>query len=84
MASKYDHILVSVEYPDPKKVADITKSLGIAKDAAIFDMGCGTGLIGDHLVINGYTNIDGVDASPGMLDVAREKKTYTLLEELQP
>ena len=56
--------------------------LNIAKDAAILDMGWGTGLIGVKLAEKGYTNIDGVDASPGILDVARQKNIYKNLDEL--
>ena len=82
LAKKYDDVLIAVEYPDPKKCADLIESLGIAKDAAIFDMGCGTGLVGVYLAEKGYSNIDGVDASPGMLEIAKEKKAYNILEEL--
>ena len=45
-------------------------------------MGCGTGLVGFYLAEKGFTNIDGVDASPGMLGEAKIKKVYNLLEEL--
>ena len=46
-------------------------------------MGCGTGLVGMELAKKGYINIDGIDASPGMLEYAREKKAYNNLYELQ-
>ena len=82
IAWKYDEKIFAYEYPDPKKCADIVNSLGLSKDSLIFDMGWGTGLVGLYLAENGFTNIDGVDASPGMLEEAKVKKVYSLLEEL--
>ena len=70
------------ESPDRMKAANAIESLGIEKDSPILDMGWGTGLVGLYLAEKGYTNIDGVDASSGMLDKAREKNAYTHLEEL--
>ena len=45
-------------------------------------MGCGTGLVGQYLKEAGFQNIVGVDASTGMLEKAKEKDAYVLLEEL--
>ena len=45
-------------------------------------MGCGTGLVGLYLAEKGFSKIDGIDASPGMLDMARDKDVYDNLEEL--
>ncbi len=44
--------------------------------ASIVDYGCGTGLVGERLHAAGYPAIDGVDYSPGMLDICREKGSY--------
>ena len=52
------------------------------ENAEVFDMGCGTGLVGQYLTEFGFKNIDGVDASAGMLERAKEKSCYRLLEEL--
>ena len=46
-------------------------------------MGWGTGLIGEKLAERGYTNIDGIEASPGILEVASEKNVYKNLEMLR-
>ncbi|KAF2637305.1 S-adenosyl-L-methionine-dependent methyltransferase [Massarina eburnea CBS 473.64] len=46
----------------------------------ILDAGCGTGLVGASLAKLGATDIDGVDLSPGMLDVARKTKAYKDLD----
>ena len=45
-------------------------------------MGWGTGLIGKYLSEKGYKNIDGVDLSNEMLDIAKEKGIYSNLGEL--
>ncbi|MGI9476665.1 MAG: class I SAM-dependent DNA methyltransferase [Hyphomicrobiaceae bacterium] len=47
-----------------------------AKDISILDLGCGTGLVGVELAKRGYNRFDGLDVSPGMLDVARSKQIY--------
>lgn len=44
--------------------------------ASIVDYGCGTGLVGERLHAAGYPAIDGVDYSPSMLDICREKGSY--------
>ena len=45
----------------------------------IMDLGSGTGLLGAELVKRGYKNIDGLDTSQEMLDIAKEKKIYNKL-----
>ena len=51
-------------------------------EGEVFDMGCGTGLVGLHLKELGYTKVVGVDASAGMIKVAGEKQAYSQLAEL--
>jgi ubiquinone/menaquinone biosynthesis C-methylase UbiE len=61
--------------------ACVLKSLGpdnIGR-ANILDAGCGTGLVGLHLARAGAKNIDGIDLSPGMLDIARDTGVYKSL-----
>ncbi|GFO11202.1 Williams-Beuren syndrome chromosomal region 27 protein [Plakobranchus ocellatus] len=43
----------------------------------ILDVACGTGLSGQVLHDLGYTNIDGLDASAGSIEIARKKGIYT-------
>lgn len=45
--------------------------------ALVLDVGCGTGLVGEVLKSKGYSNIDGLDYSMEMLDVARTKGVYS-------
>ena len=49
--------------------------------APILDIGCGTGLVAVELAARGFTTIDGLDASPRMLDKARAKGVYRDLIE---
>jgi len=55
----------------------------------ILDAGAGTGLIGEWMRIVGYEHLVALDASEGMLEVARSKRVYAelhqgLLGELLP
>ena len=81
----YDDIYNKVGWPDPKKCAEFVNELSESstKDTVkILDLGCGTGLVGEYLNELGFKNIDGVDASEGMLRLAEVKKVYTNLDEL--
>ena len=53
-----------------------------AKEARILDAGCGTGNMAQMLDAIGYTNIVGIDASQGMLDIADAKGCYAELHRL--
>ncbi|UCC60102.1 MAG: class I SAM-dependent methyltransferase [Dehalococcoidia bacterium] len=48
----------------------------VPKDARILDAGAGTGLVGELLAKQGYTNLIAMDLSKGMLEEARKKKVY--------
>lgn len=48
----------------------------LEKDAPILDAGAGSGLLGMALRSAGFTTIDALDPSPGMLEVARRKAIY--------
>ena len=67
-ADKYDHdndhVLGTVSQPNA--VALLARHL-TSMDAAILDVGCGTGLVGHHLNQHGYTTYDGTDLSEEML-----------------
>jgi predicted TPR repeat methyltransferase len=54
----------------------------VPKDATpLLDAGAGTGLIGEWLAITGYSEVDALDISPGMLKVAGKKGVYQALHE---
>ena len=84
LSSHYEEIYLRAGWHDPLKCAELSKKLvgDAAESAAVFDMGCGTGLVGQYLKERGFKTIVGVDASKGMLDKAQVKGSYTELEEL--
>ena len=49
--------------------------------APVLDAGAGTGLVGEWLGIIGYSEVEALDISPGMLAVAGSKNIYTQLHE---
>lgn len=49
---------------------------GANKNIKILDAGAGTGIIGEMLVKQGYTNVDALDISQKMLDIAIKKDVY--------
>ncbi len=63
-------------YIAPKLAVDVFARYCTATDSPILDLACGTGLVGQELADRGYAIIDGLDVSPGMIDVARGKQVY--------
>ncbi len=45
----------------------------------VLDVACGTGLVGIELQNHGYSDVDGTDFSPGMLEKAADTGTYRTL-----
>ena len=81
IANEYEHLIVDLAgYPDPIKISEALEKLGVRKDVPILDFGCGTGLVGKFCIEKGYTNISGVDASPEMLKIAKERGYKELTE----
>lgn len=78
-AQNYDQELVhDCSYVAPQKVVEVLSRL-VAKDAKILDAGAGTGLVGEILSQNGYSDLEGMDISAEMLEEARKKNVYTAL-----
>ncbi|CAG2172436.1 unnamed protein product [Oppiella nova] len=65
-----------MEYNGAQIVVKCFLELNWPKSCRILDIGAGTGIIGSLLKANGYENIDGLDGSPKMLDLAKEKNCY--------
>ena len=71
-ATTYDDtMLQGLAYQSPAKVSALLAQQKPAFDARILDVGCGTGLLAEHLRRLGYTNIDGLDFSREMLAEAQ-------------
>ena len=86
-AAQYDHDMAdsTQDYVGPATAGLLVlRSLGaapsIGPDVRILDAGCGTGLVGVQLAKLGARSMDGIDLSPGMLDVARKAGVYRSLD----
>ncbi len=79
-ANTYDAGFASEKgYHYPALVAKIFADHAGKNDHPVLDVGCGTGLVAGELAKYGTTEIDGLDISPQMLDVARTKGVYRAL-----
>ncbi|XP_013395610.1 methyltransferase-like protein 27 [Lingula anatina] len=76
-AHVYDEIFDTLSYSAPNHVARaVNELLGNKKDALILDAGAGTGLVGKELHDLGFTNLDALDGSQEMLNIANQKGVY--------
>jgi len=75
VAESYDAVLEQHDWRMPDIMAGLIAWL-LPRDARVLDAACGTGLIGVHLKAYGFTHVEGLDISAGMLDVARRKEAY--------
>jgi predicted TPR repeat methyltransferase len=79
-AADYDHqMLDQLGYSSPTKIAQQLIAQLPDTEASVFDVGCGTGLTCVFLAEKGYSNLDGIDLSPDMVGVARERGIYRQL-----
>ena len=79
-SGSYDsHLIEEFGYISPEIAAQALSDEIDAPRVAIIDYGCGTGLVGQALNQQGFTTVDGIDISQGMLDEARRKQVYRSL-----
>jgi SAM-dependent methyltransferase len=74
-AADYDEQIVDGGWDGPRLVVAAAQE-HLEKDAPILDAGAGSGLMGLALRSAGFSCIDALDPSPGMLDMARKKGIY--------
>lgn len=84
-ALTYDQHLgdASHGYVGPVEAAKaIVQNIGTTSDLTILDAGCGTGLSGIAVreALGDGAIIDGIDISPGMLEIAAQKSIYRKLD----
>ena len=73
------HLVEGLKYDVPVVLSKaLLDRLDDAPSAAILDLGCGTGLLGEQLGPS-VASIDGVDISEKMLDEAKQKDVYRSL-----
>ncbi|MCJ7604767.1 MAG: class I SAM-dependent methyltransferase [Dehalococcoidales bacterium] len=76
-AKTYDEDLErDFEYIGPRIAAAFFIKYVPDKKARILDAGAGTGIVGQVLNKAGYSNLEAMDMSPGMLEQARAKNVY--------
>lgn len=81
-AETYEAEVADNAYATPGRCAAALSATGVAKDTPILDFACGTGLSGEALRGAGFTVIDGMDISDGMLEKARAKGLYRRLTKV--
>lgn len=77
-AKVYDSTMDPDKYQAPIGLVNhLKKNNLVASDDSVVDIGCGTGLLGKYMKeMGGFTNIDVIDQSQGMLDEAAKKGVY--------
>jgi predicted TPR repeat methyltransferase len=75
-SDRYDrHVVGALKYRTPDLLLDAVAPFLPARNLDIVDLGCGTGLLGARFrPLAGA--LTGVDLSPGMLEVARQRQIY--------
>jgi predicted TPR repeat methyltransferase len=76
-AATYDADMQSIGYVHPAICVGLVARYVTRLNAKILDAGVGTGNIGQLLDILGYSNLNGIDMSDGMLARAAERKIYS-------
>lgn len=78
-ADSYDAEVSENGYATPARLAHALSRFVDDSTQPILDYGCGTGLSGAALADQGFTTIDGMDPSPGMLEQCRKRGLYRAL-----
>lgn len=82
-AATYDAEVADNGYATPARCTDALLQF-VAPDAVVLDTGCGTGLSGAAFRAAGFSQIDGFDITPEMLEVARGRNLYRNLWLAEP
>jgi predicted TPR repeat methyltransferase len=77
----YDETFDEWGYVGPETAAAILKNY-VPTDSRVLDAACGSGLTGSAMKTLGYTRIDGIDISPGLLDLAERTGAYQQLRRV--
>jgi len=78
-AATYEGDLDGFGYVAPQLGTAMFAELMPDKSGLLYDAGCGTGLVGQHLAELGYTRLHGADFSPDMQAKARTLNVYERL-----
>ncbi len=75
-AKEYDANMASLDYLSPVGIVHLLSQYLTVSYPNVLDVGCGTGLTGETLQNEIECNIDGIDVSGEMIEVARRKNIY--------
>jgi SAM-dependent methyltransferase len=78
----YEEAVLSWGYATPAVTAWVLGRRVEPEGGTVLDAGAGTGLMGEVLAPLGYGDLVGIDVSPKMLEIAREKGVYRDLHEM--
>jgi predicted TPR repeat methyltransferase len=78
-ASTYDAEMAAAGYRHPSICLALLARHVPGGSSPLLDAGAGTGLVGEWLGIIGYPEVEALDISRGMLDIAARKKVYSRL-----
>jgi SAM-dependent methyltransferase len=80
-ATSYDQDMLATGYAHPAVICGLTARHVPHLASPILDAGVGTGNIGQLLATLGYSNLVGLDMSPGMLAKAKARGVYAELHQ---
>ena len=83
-AASYDAEIAENGYATPGRCAEALARHLNNRAAPILDFGCGTGLSGQALALEGFTTIDGIDPASEMLAQAKTRGVYRSLTHITP
>jgi SAM-dependent methyltransferase len=82
-AEDYERRILGNGYSTPAVATWFFGSYVGREDGPVLDAGAGTGITGAILAPLGYRNLVGIDVSPRMLELARNKGVYKDLREME-
>lgn len=83
-SKSYDAEIAQNGYATPARIAAALAKTCTDLTAPVLDFGCGTGLSGLALSLQGFTTIDGIDLSQDMITQAQSKGCYRGLTVVEP
>ena len=83
-SATYDKEVSDNGYATPRRTATTLVEFVEDLSQPVLDYGCGTGLSGMALKLAGFEHVDGLDVSPEMIEIAREKNIYNTLSVFDP
>jgi SAM-dependent methyltransferase len=81
-SASYDDQMADAGYRHPAACVALFARHVMRGAAPILDAGAGTGLLGQWLQTLGYPEVEALDISKGMLDIARSKNLYSAFHQL--